>query len=63
MQEEQDRIRKRIRDDVKEAINAHTDYAENVLPRLKRTYLKKCQEVEVRPARSVCVRVVASQLG
>ncbi|TFK93518.1 RhoGAP-domain-containing protein [Polyporus arcularius HHB13444] len=44
--EEQDRIRKRIRDDVKEAINAHTDYAENVLPRLKRTYLKKCQEVE-----------------
>ncbi|RPD58368.1 RhoGAP-domain-containing protein [Lentinus tigrinus ALCF2SS1-6] len=44
--EEQDRIRKRIRDDVKNAITAHAEYAENVLPRLKRTYIKKCQEVE-----------------
>ncbi|KAI0735515.1 hypothetical protein C8Q76DRAFT_611686 [Earliella scabrosa] len=44
--EEQDRIRKRIREDVKDAVTAHSDYADNVLPRLKRTYLKKCQEAE-----------------
>ena len=47
-QEEQERIRKRIREDVKDAITAHSEYAENTLPRLKRNYLKKCQEVEVR---------------
>ncbi|KAI0651503.1 hypothetical protein C8Q79DRAFT_39833 [Trametes meyenii] len=44
--EEQERIRKRIRDDLKDAMTAHTEFAENDLPRLKRTYLKKCQEVE-----------------
>ncbi|OSD05850.1 RhoGAP-domain-containing protein [Trametes coccinea BRFM310] len=44
--EEQDRIRKRIREDLKDAITAHADFAENVLPRLKRNYLKKCQEAE-----------------
>ncbi|KAI8983411.1 hypothetical protein BD414DRAFT_81407 [Trametes punicea] len=44
--EEQDRIRKRVREDLKDAITAHADYAENVLPRLKRNYLKKCQEAE-----------------
>ena len=47
-QEEQDRIRKRVREDLKEAITAHADFAENTLPRLKRAYLKKCQEAEVR---------------
>ncbi|EMD41588.1 hypothetical protein CERSUDRAFT_110164 [Gelatoporia subvermispora B] len=46
LRETQDRIRKRIREDLKDAISAHTDYAENTLPRLKRNYLKKCQEVE-----------------
>ncbi|EJF66392.1 RhoGAP-domain-containing protein [Dichomitus squalens] len=44
--EEQERIRKRIREDVKDAITAHSDYAENTLPRLKRNYIKKCQEAE-----------------
>ncbi|KAI0662467.1 RhoGAP-domain-containing protein [Cubamyces menziesii] len=44
--EEQDRIRKRVREDLKEAITAHADFAENTLPRLKRAYLKKCQEAE-----------------
>ncbi|KAI0768636.1 hypothetical protein BD413DRAFT_563758 [Trametes elegans] len=44
--EEQDRIRKRVREDLKEAITAHADFAENQLPRLKRNYLKKCQEAE-----------------
>lgn len=29
-------------------MTAHTEYSENVLPRLKRNYLRKCQEVEVR---------------
>ncbi len=63
VQEEQDRIRKRIREDVKDAITAHNEYAENTLPRLKRNYLKKCQEVEVRAPRhvhSVSVRVCVS---
>ncbi|GBE78437.1 RhoGAP-domain-containing protein [Sparassis crispa] len=46
LRETQDRIRKRIKEDLKDAVNAHTDYAESTLPRLKRTYLKKCQEVE-----------------
>ncbi|OCH92733.1 RhoGAP-domain-containing protein [Obba rivulosa] len=46
LRETQDRIRKRIREDLKDAISAHTEYAENTLPRLKRNYLKKCQEVE-----------------
>ncbi|KAF9650726.1 hypothetical protein BDM02DRAFT_3164672 [Thelephora ganbajun] len=44
--ETQDRIRKRIRNHMKESIQAHNDYAENVLPKLKRAYLKKCQDVE-----------------
>ena len=29
-------------------MTTHTDYSENVLPRLKRNYLRKCQEAEVR---------------
>ena len=33
---------------MKDSIQAHNDYAENVLPKLKRAYLKKCQDVEVR---------------
>ncbi|EIW64964.1 RhoGAP-domain-containing protein [Trametes versicolor FP-101664 SS1] len=44
--EEQDRIRKRVKEDLKDAITAHAEYADNVLPRLKRAYLKKCQEAE-----------------
>ncbi|CAL1696188.1 unnamed protein product [Somion occarium] len=46
LKETQERIRKRIRDDLKDAITAHTDYVENVYPKLKRTYLKKSQDVE-----------------
>jgi hypothetical protein len=45
--ETQERTRKRIKEDLKESGVAYTDYAENTLPKLKRTYLKKCQEVEV----------------
>lgn len=47
-QETQERIRKRIREDLKEAIHTHNDYAENVFPKLRRTYMKKSQDVEVR---------------
>ena len=36
---------------MKDSIQAHNDYAENVLPKLKRAYLKKCQDVEVRAPR------------
>lgn len=44
--ETQDRIRKRIRNHMKESIQTHTDYADNILPKLKRAYIKKCQDVE-----------------
>ncbi|KAG1716786.1 hypothetical protein ID866_384 [Astraeus odoratus] len=46
LKETQERTRKRIKEDIKESSNAYTDYADNVLPKLKRTYLRKCQEVE-----------------
>ncbi|KAI0080062.1 RhoGAP-domain-containing protein [Panus rudis PR-1116 ss-1] len=46
LKETQERIRKRIREDLKDAISAHTEYSENVYPKLKRAYLKKSQEVE-----------------
>ncbi|KAF9519904.1 hypothetical protein BS47DRAFT_1374940 [Hydnum rufescens UP504] len=42
----QERTRKRIKEDIKESALAHQEYVENVLPRLKRNYLRKCQEVE-----------------
>lgn len=45
--ETQDRTRKRIKEDLKESTTAHTDFAENTLPKFKRAYLKKCQEYEV----------------
>ncbi|KAH9060786.1 hypothetical protein EDB87DRAFT_1808472 [Lactarius vividus] len=44
--ETQDRTRKRIKEDLKESTSAHTDFAENTLPKFKRAYLKKCQEFE-----------------
>ncbi|KAI9572604.1 hypothetical protein HD554DRAFT_2202498 [Boletus coccyginus] len=47
LKETQERTRKRIKEDLKSSISAYSDYAENTLPKLKRTYLKKCQEVEV----------------
>ena len=47
LQETQERIRKRIREDLKSAVAAHTDYEQDVFPKLKRSYLKKSQEVEV----------------
>ncbi|KAF8557363.1 RhoGAP-domain-containing protein [Imleria badia] len=46
LKEIQERTRKRIKEDLKESISAYSDYAENTLPKLKRSYLKKCQEVE-----------------
>lgn len=46
-QETQDRTRKRIKEDIKESTSAHTEFAENTLPKYKRAYLKKCQEFEV----------------
>ncbi|KAI0963113.1 hypothetical protein AcW1_000286 [Taiwanofungus camphoratus] len=46
LKDTQERIRKRIKEDLKDAISTHADYAENTLPKLKRSYLKKCQETE-----------------
>ncbi|KAI0047664.1 RhoGAP-domain-containing protein [Auriscalpium vulgare] len=44
--ESQERTRKRIKEDIRESATAHSDFAESQLPKLKRTYLKKCQDVE-----------------
>ncbi|EGO28450.1 hypothetical protein SERLADRAFT_445900 [Serpula lacrymans var. lacrymans S7.9] len=46
LKETQERTRKRIKEDLKESSNSYNEFAENTLPKLKRTYLKKCQEVE-----------------
>jgi len=46
---------------MKDSIQAHNDYAENVLPKLKRAYLKKCQDVEVRASRFLPRVVVRSR--
>jgi len=45
-QDTQDRTRKRIKEDLRESSIAYNEYAENTLPKLKRTYLRKCQDVE-----------------
>ena len=47
-QETQDRTRKRVKEDLKDSGIAYTDYAENILPKLKSKYTKKFSEVEVR---------------
>ena len=49
LQETQDRTRKRIKEDLKESGLAYTEYAENVLPKLKAKYVKKFAEAEVTP--------------
>ncbi|KAF8272362.1 hypothetical protein EI94DRAFT_1776950 [Lactarius quietus] len=46
LKETQDRTRKRIKDDLKASTLAHTEFAENTLPKFKRAYLKKCQDFE-----------------
>ncbi|KAI9512277.1 hypothetical protein F5148DRAFT_1163734 [Russula earlei] len=46
LKETQDRTRKRIREDLKGSTAAHVEFAENILPKLKRAYIKKCQEFE-----------------
>ncbi|KAK2461694.1 hypothetical protein APHAL10511_006157 [Amanita phalloides] len=44
--ETQERTRKRIKEDLKEAAQAYNDYADNILPKLKSRYNKKFSEVE-----------------
>ncbi|KZS93245.1 RhoGAP-domain-containing protein [Sistotremastrum niveocremeum HHB9708] len=46
LKETQERTRKRVKEDIKESMSAYQSYAENDLPKLKRQYLKKCQDVE-----------------
>lgn len=54
-QDTQDRTRKRIKEDIKDSAIAYQEYAEHNLPRAKRAYLRKCQEVEVgEPSSTVC---------
>lgn len=52
-QETQDRTRKRIKEDLKVSTETYVEYADSVLPRLKRNYLRKCQEAEVNSANVV----------
>ncbi|KAI0317997.1 hypothetical protein OF83DRAFT_1171488 [Amylostereum chailletii] len=60
LKESQERTRKRVKEDIKESAGAHNDYADNTLPKLKRAYLRKCQEVEDHRAASA-VSPVAGQ--
>ena len=47
---------------MKESIHAHSDYTENVLPKLKHAYLKKCQDVESRTSHFFSHTAVRSHL-
>ena len=58
-QEEQDRKRNHIRENLKDAMAVHQEFAENTLPSLKRAYIRKSQEAEV-CAPPVAVACVAS---
>ncbi|KDQ54847.1 hypothetical protein JAAARDRAFT_181517 [Jaapia argillacea MUCL 33604] len=60
LKETQERTRKRIKEDLKESIAAHVDYAENTLPRLKRNYLRKCQEVDEHKAAAAAAQTPSS---
>ncbi|KZT52760.1 RhoGAP-domain-containing protein [Calocera cornea HHB12733] len=42
----QERTRKRIKEDIKESYQRYHEMADSILPRLKRNYVKKCQDVE-----------------
>ncbi|KZP00770.1 RhoGAP-domain-containing protein [Calocera viscosa TUFC12733] len=42
----QERTRKRIKEDIKESYQRYHEMADSTLPRLKRNYVKKCQDVE-----------------
>ncbi|KAG8983985.1 hypothetical protein FRB94_009703 [Tulasnella sp. JGI-2019a] len=46
LKESQDRSRKRIKEEIKDSYQAHVDYQDNVLPKLKQKYLRKVQDVE-----------------
>lgn len=46
LKETTERTRKRIKEDIKDSAQAHVDYAEKELPRLKAKYLRKIQDVE-----------------
>ncbi|KAG9018048.1 hypothetical protein FRB90_012551 [Tulasnella sp. 427] len=46
LKETTDRTKKRIKEDIKDSTQAHADYAEKELPRLKTKYLRKVQDVE-----------------
>ncbi|KAI0035293.1 hypothetical protein K488DRAFT_76750 [Vararia minispora EC-137] len=61
LKETQERTRKRVKEDIKESASAHTDFAESQLPKLKRAYLRKCQEVEDHKAASSAFSSNSSQ--
>ncbi|VDC01936.1 unnamed protein product [Peniophora sp. CBMAI 1063] len=46
LRDSQDRIRKRVKEDIKDSTQAHAEYVDKTLPALKRAYVRKAQEVE-----------------
>jgi hypothetical protein len=46
LKETHERSRKRIKEDIKSSLTQYNEYSENVLPRLKRLYIKRCQEAD-----------------
>lgn len=44
--ETQDRTRKRIKEDIKQSMDAFNEYADEVIPKLKRNYIRKCQDAD-----------------
>lgn len=46
LKETHERSRKRIKEDVKNSLVQYNEYSENTLPRLRRTYMKRCMEAD-----------------
>ncbi|THH12879.1 hypothetical protein EW146_g7284 [Bondarzewia mesenterica] len=59
IRETQDRTRKRVKEELKESASMHADFADNQLPKLKRQYLRKCQEVEDYKAASMAASMAS----
>lgn len=63
VKETQGRIRGRIKADLKMAEDMYNDQAEYKLPRLKKAYLKKCQEVEDQKRQDTAIALQAKLLA
>jgi hypothetical protein len=62
----QERIRKRVKEDLKTSIQAYEEMRTSILPRAKKTYEKKCEEVEQYRLQQIAIeeqRLLLSQSG